>query len=382
MGWLNKSLSVWAVTPEWSFLIPFLINLEHGWWFLVIHHVVRTLIWKWSKWWVVERHHVWGENMDSQNLPKMVRLKVKEFDRNDDEEDVLRGNTGFGWTGASFGEPAILWGTLTMLIGSGRTTTILKMSILSKSDEVMVLRYSSQWEASERAVVGDLVVGGELLVVAPQQLHEEVEARRVALLLARLLGEAEHLLSHLRIVGGGWGRGRRWGRDRQRLGREEAEGEGREQAREEGRCEDVRIRAGRRMRGRKMWGCEDLADSLQLRHSQEQLPKLARHVRVVSHRVVLIQNSVKSLNLRRLSLASEMVVEGIEHMFWYTLIVFVLFLIENMTTVYDGRLIIVRMPPARHGRPSLGSLALGQLPSTPSRLMRWKWWWGRWWEWW
>ena len=46
--------------------------------------------------------------MDSQNLPKMVRLKVKEFDRNDDEEDVLRGNTGFGWTGASFGELAIL----------------------------------------------------------------------------------------------------------------------------------------------------------------------------------------------------------------------------------------------------------------------------------
>ena len=191
---------------------------------------------------------IWGENMVSQNLPKMVRLKVKEFDRNDDEEDVLWGNTGFGWTGASFGELAILWGTLTMLIGSGRTTTILKMSILSKSDEVMVLRYSSQWEASERAVVGDLVEGGELLVVAPQQLHEEVEARRVALLLARLLGEAEHLLSHLRIVGGGWGRGRRWGRDRQRLGREEAEGEeaegeGREQAREEGRCEDV-----------KMWG--------------------------------------------------------------------------------------------------------------------------------
>ena len=76
-GLVEQIIVSWAVTPEWSFLIPFLINLEHGWWFLVIHHVVRTLIWKWSKWWVV----VWGENMDSQNLPKMVRLKVKEFDQ-------------------------------------------------------------------------------------------------------------------------------------------------------------------------------------------------------------------------------------------------------------------------------------------------------------
>ena len=42
-----------------------------------------------------------------------------------------------------------------------------------------------------------LMVASELLVVAPEQLHEEVEAGCVALLLARLLREAQHLLSHL-----------------------------------------------------------------------------------------------------------------------------------------------------------------------------------------
>ena len=34
-------------------------------------------------------------------------------------------------------------------------------------------------------------------MVSPEKLHEEVEAGRVALLLSRLLGEAQHLLSHL-----------------------------------------------------------------------------------------------------------------------------------------------------------------------------------------
>jgi hypothetical protein len=44
----------------------------------------------------------------SEFAKQIVHLKVKESDQNDDDEDVLRGNTGFGWTDASFGELAIL----------------------------------------------------------------------------------------------------------------------------------------------------------------------------------------------------------------------------------------------------------------------------------
>ena len=85
-----------------------------------------------------------------------------------------------------------------MPIISGSTLTILAVfkiapELLVFAPELLVVAPEQLTVAPER-----LVVAPELLVVAPEELHEEVEAGGVALLLARLLREAQHLLSHLK----------------------------------------------------------------------------------------------------------------------------------------------------------------------------------------
>ena len=84
------------------------------------------------------------------------------------------------------------------------------------------------------------------LVVSPEKLHEEVEAGRVALLLSRLLGEAQHLLSHL---DGGQED------EKQKVDKDKATDKSENNSQDEGENKTKRMRTETRKRTRAKSGC-------------------------------------------------------------------------------------------------------------------------------
>ena len=83
-------------------------------------------------------------------------------------------------------------------------------------------------------------------MVSPEKLHEEVEAGRVALLLSRLLGEAQHLLSHL---DGGQED------EKEKVDKDKATETSENNSRDEGENKTKRVRTETRKRSRAKSGC-------------------------------------------------------------------------------------------------------------------------------